>query len=238
MVPAPLPSTWLPSDGDRVTVAIALSRVHYPVTTLGPGRRIVVWVQGCSIRCPGCVSMDTWAARLGDGTVEALMHGLEQVAGIADGLTVTGGEPFDQEEALLALLLTWRRKASGDVLVFSGYPYERLAPRLGAFTGLIDCLITDPFDAAAGQTRALRGSDNQRLICLTDRGHARFSQYERSLRESDRALDILFDDGTGEIFMAGIPRPGDLRRLAALLGEQGHRVVVTEDTRRAACSTT
>ena len=106
------------------------------------------------------------------------------------------------------------------------------------FTGLIDCLIADPFDAAAGQTRALRGSDNQRLVCLTEQGRAGFSQYERSLRDADRALDILFDDATGEIFMAGIPRPGDLRRLAELLGEQGHRAAVTEDARRTACLTT
>ena len=221
-----------------MSAAIALSRVHYPVTTLGPGQRIAVWMQGCSIRCAGCVSMDTWAARPGDATVEVLMHGLEAITSAADGLTVTGGEPFDQEDALLALLQAWRRRTSSDVLVFSGHPYERLVPRLDTFAGLIDCLICDPFDAAAGQTRALRGSDNQRLICLTELGHARFSQYERSLRDADRALDVLFDDATGEVFMAGIPRPGDLRRLAELLGEHGHRTAVTEDGRRTACPTT
>lgn len=37
-----------------------LSRLHFPVTTLGPGRRIGVWFQGCSIRCAGCISRDTW----------------------------------------------------------------------------------------------------------------------------------------------------------------------------------
>ena len=38
---------------------LALSRMHFPVTTLGPGNRIGIWVQGCTIRCPGCVSADT-----------------------------------------------------------------------------------------------------------------------------------------------------------------------------------
>ena len=42
---------------------ISLSRLHFPVTTLGPGRRIGIWFQGCSIRCPGCISADTWAFR-------------------------------------------------------------------------------------------------------------------------------------------------------------------------------
>ena len=40
---------------------IGLNRVHFPVTALGPGRRVGIWLQGCSIRCPGCMSLDTWA---------------------------------------------------------------------------------------------------------------------------------------------------------------------------------
>ena len=39
---------------------ISLSRVHFPVTTLGPGQRLGLWFQGCSIRCAGCISADTW----------------------------------------------------------------------------------------------------------------------------------------------------------------------------------
>ena len=182
--------------------------------------------------------MDTWDTRPGNTTVEALIAQLQLVAQPADGLTITGGEPFDQEEPLLALLRAWRQHFLGDVLVFSGHPLESLTPSLDRFSGLIDCLIADPFVSVAGQTKALRGSDNQRLVCLTARGKAVFSSYERSIRDGDRALDILFDDQTGGVFMAGIPRPGDLRQLAGLLGEQGHQVAVTEDKRRTRCPTT
>jgi anaerobic ribonucleoside-triphosphate reductase activating protein len=38
-----------------------LNKAHYPVTTLGPGRRIGLWLQGCGLGCPGCLSQDTWA---------------------------------------------------------------------------------------------------------------------------------------------------------------------------------
>ena len=41
--------------------SIQINKAHFPVTVLGPGRRIGLWVQGCSIGCKGCVSMDTWA---------------------------------------------------------------------------------------------------------------------------------------------------------------------------------
>ena len=46
--------------GKRVT-GVGVSRLHFPVTTLGPGRRAAIWLQGCSIHCRGCVSRDTWA---------------------------------------------------------------------------------------------------------------------------------------------------------------------------------
>lgn len=213
---------------------ISLSRVHHPVTTLGPGRRLAVWLQGCSIRCPGCVSMDTWAAKPANATVEALLAGIAAFRE-ADGLTVTGGEPFDQPDALHALLRGWRDLNVGDVLVFTGHPLETITPRLEALGGLIDCIVTDPFLSSAGQTLALRGSDNQRLVCLSELGRQRFAAYERKLNASDRALDVLFDDNTDEVFMAGIPTPGDMVRLAAALRDLGHIASVTEDGRPGRC---
>ncbi len=214
--------------------AIALSRAHFPVSALGPGKRLGIWFQGCSIRCPGCVSMDTWAARPADATVEGLLGGLAEVAAKADGLTVTGGEPFDQPDALLALLDGWRQMARGDVIVFSGYPVETIAPTLERCSGWIDLLVADPFVVSAGHTKPLRGSDNQRLLGLTRRGRRLASLYRRSIEPADRVLDILFDDHTGEVFMAGIPQPGDMRRLAEALTGQGHVAAVSEGRRRSA----
>ena len=65
-----------------------------------------MWFQGCSIRCRGCVSRDTWEFR-GDAWVEvdrlvAWIHSLDRDR--LDGVTVSGGEPFDQPDALAALL--------------------------------------------------------------------------------------------------------------------------------------
>ena len=213
---------------------VALSRVHYPVSALGPGRRLGVWFQGCSIRCPGCVSMDTWAARPVDATVEGLLADLSEIASEADGLTITGGEPFDQPEALHALLQGWRMTGRGDVIVFSGYPAETVAPIVGRCPGAIDLLVADPFVVTTGQTKPLRGSDNQRMIGLTPRGKQLAALYRRPIEPADRVLDVLFDDHTGEVFMAGIPQQGDMRRLAGAMREQGHVVTVSEGHPKAA----
>jgi anaerobic ribonucleoside-triphosphate reductase activating protein len=179
--------------------------------------------------------MDTWATQPGNVSVETLLAKIGPIIQEADGITVTGGEPFDQPEALLGLLRGWRQAGGGDVLVFSGYPFEKLIQRLEKFNNLVDCLVAEPFDASAGQSLMLRGSDNQRLVYLTELGRQRFEQFERKLRPEDRALDVLFDDASGEVFMAGIPRPGDIRRLAALLDAQGNKTSVTEDARERLC---
>jgi anaerobic ribonucleoside-triphosphate reductase activating protein len=212
---------------------IALSRIHFPVRTLGPGARTGIWFQGCSIRCPGCVSMDTWVedqhVTTLDEVKEALLPSLSQ----SDGVTISGGEPFDQPEALHALLQWLRDVHSGDLFVYSGYTYEALQQHLAAFHGLIDALMTDPFRQDIGQTLALRGSDNQRLFFFTELGRQRFTTFERQRGEVDRALDIMFDDYTGEIFLAGIPARDDLNRLAGQMKAEGHRLIVTADKRTA-----
>jgi anaerobic ribonucleoside-triphosphate reductase activating protein len=85
---------------------IALNKAYYPVTALGPGRRIGLWLQGCALSCPGCVSRDTWTfAENRSLALSALLSWCQDVASIGlDGVTISGGEPFAQPEALLALL--------------------------------------------------------------------------------------------------------------------------------------
>src|SRR5690606_8298937 len=122
-------------------------------------------------------------------------------------------------------------RTEGDVLVYSGYPIEALHDHLRRVDGLIDALISDPFEQQVPQTRALRGSDNQRLHLLTDKGRARFAEFERELSPSDRALDLMFDDN-GVIWLAGIPRRDDMNRLQDLLKAQGHHVITTADRSR------
>ena len=92
----------------------------------GPGLRSVVWVQGCTINCPGCFNPHTHShepVKLLDP--EELGRKLLEISS-AEGLTVYGGEPFEQAEACAILLDTYR--ATGrSAMVYSGYPYETLS---------------------------------------------------------------------------------------------------------------
>ena len=199
-----------------------LSRLHFPVTTLGPGRRIGVWFQGCSLRCPGCVSVDTWATGRGATTLEELMASAGPWLPEANGVTISGGEPFEQPQALEGLLRELRGVAGPecDILVYSGYPWEKIAPQVTAWPGLIDVLISDPFVTGAGQTLAWRGSNNQRMHLLTSLGRLRYAEWVEAPRTAlPQALDVFFQDG--EVWMAGIPAEGSIDALQAHLAEAG-----------------
>jgi anaerobic ribonucleoside-triphosphate reductase activating protein len=205
---------------------ISISRLHYPVTTLGPGRRVGIWLQGCKIRCPGCVSLDTWAEDKGLTTVDEVVRAVASWLGEADGVTISGGEPFDQSDALTALLANLPLRDGQDVLVYSGYPFEQIEALPAVRQGRIDALVSDPYLVDAAQTLPLRGSDNQRLHLLTELGQLRFAEFQATKTGSGKSLDVMFDDD-GSVWLAGIPRPGDMARLRSVLGAQGHEIHTT-----------
>lgn len=154
-------------------------------------------------------------------TVDAVVQAVGPWLEAADGITISGGEPFDQPEALLALLRALRARTPADILVYSGHPVEAIAPWLAAAGGLIDALISDPYLDNAPQTLPLRGSDNQRLHLLTDLGRRRFTACEQPSSILERRFDVMFD-ADGQVFLAGIPPRGDLVRLRAALAAAGH----------------
>ena len=90
----------------------------------GPGNRGVVWVQGCSQHCKGCFNQA--ACRQDEGLELSPLQIISQFDyEQIEGLTVSGGEPFDQSEELKELL-TLARQRGLNTLVYSGYLYEKL----------------------------------------------------------------------------------------------------------------
>ena len=99
-----------------MTIDVGISRVHFPITALGPGRRIGIWFQGCSIRCSGCMSRDTWELAASRMPVAALLAQIGPWLPQADGVTISGGEPFDQPLALEVLVRGLRASFAKSIL--------------------------------------------------------------------------------------------------------------------------
>ncbi len=200
-------------------VNISVSRIHFPITALGPGKRIGIWFQGCSLRCKGCLSPDTWQVKDNNITVEQLLEQITEWLPLADGITISGGEPFEQPEALFALVSGIKQLTDADILVYSGYQWDDIEKRVSQMAPCIDALISEPFKVDLLQTQMLKGSDNQQLHMLTPLGKARFMAYQRSTTPEDKVLDLAFDE-TGRLFLAGVPERNDMLRLRTLIEQQ------------------
>lgn len=153
-----------------------LIRIHEILTgssANGPGIRNVVWFQGCTLNCPGCFNPRTHDPEGGKLiSAEELCGQLLSTDAPCSGITVSGGEPFQQPEGLLALLKGLRKRNAPPVLVFSGYTYAQLRadPVRRACLAFMDALICGPYDKNASPAYdRFCSSDNQELYILSDR---------------------------------------------------------------------
>jgi anaerobic ribonucleoside-triphosphate reductase activating protein len=205
---------------------IEINKAHWPVTVLGPGRRIGLWVQGCSIHCPGCVSQDTWPRdRKKAIAVRDLLAWCRKVSGDAlDGVTISGGEPFEQPQALRALLsglIAWRRERhlDFDILCYSGMPQRKLEKEHAATLALLDAIIPEPYVDTLPLGAVWRGSKNQPLVPLSTRGRARYASYQGASAETQKRMQAAVEGG--RVWMIGIPGRGDMAAVEALCASRG-----------------
>ena len=205
---------------------IFISRAHFPVSTLGPGRRLGIWFQGCSLRCVGCISADTWAVNRGLTSIDTLEDALAPWVTSASGLTITGGEPFEQLPALRQLLHRLRPCFPEDVIVYTGYEPVELRGSLEELDGLIDLLVAGRFVEGVASTSPIAGSGNQKLLALTFAGTRLLEEIERHQETHTRNLDVAIAR-SGEVWLAGVPRTDDWERFRKILEQGGHQVALS-----------
>jgi anaerobic ribonucleoside-triphosphate reductase activating protein len=166
------PSTFDPALRGRVRIA-RVARVVPRTEVEGPGVRTAVWVQGCSIRCAGCFNPHLWEPEGATAVpVDALLATvLEQDV---EGITLLGGEPFDQAAAL-GVLARRVQEHGRSVMTFTGYTLAQLRSRenVALLLAHTDLLVDGPYRRDTPDTsRPWVGSTNQRFHFLSDRYRA------------------------------------------------------------------
>lgn len=197
------------------------------MTVLGPGKRIGIWVQGCSIRCKKCVSMDTWEkdAKRAMRIEDILAWCRNTATQGLDGVTLSGGEPFDQPHGLRALLAglhAWRKEsgASFDILCYSGYPLHILEAKHSAILKMLDAIIPEPYIENFPPTAVWCGSANQHIVPLNERGKQKYERYlDLPLSEYGKQMQMAVE--RGRVWMIGIPGRGDLEQLEVICQSRG-----------------
>jgi len=147
---------------------VLIKQFFYPLTTLGPGTRLGIWTMGCSHGCFKCMSKDTWAFdKKHEIPLQDVMSMIRHyhLQNPTMGLTISGGDPFFQEE--LGELLRFCKKTLqiNDILVYTGFTLQQLQLMKKPFIKMalehLDVLIDGKYVHALNDDLPLRGSSNQ-----------------------------------------------------------------------------
>ena len=143
----------------------------------GLGCRVTIWVAGCNRHCPGCHNKHTWAYDQGKPLLsEDVLNKIFQECkyDYIRGITISGGDPFDQSDEslneLLKFIELFKAKLPGkDIWIYSGGIYEDLMknPIIKKILSYCDVLVDGPFIQEKKELDLdFRGSSNQRIIVI------------------------------------------------------------------------
>lgn len=211
---------------------INLSHIQESSYVDGPGERVTIFLQGCPIHCPGCQNTALWpteGGRLVD-TADLAKH----VAWLAQrhgNVTISGGEPFAQPQALAYLIRDLREAGVKHILVYTGYKIDDLVnPLNGHYLMMreiltrIDILVDGPFIASQDHDFInWRGSRNQRPIDV----QASLRAGRLVLLDWDRPQITVSADGSFLVMpvglagkLAGVGQPQETRRCGETTGRK------------------
>ncbi|NLD50551.1 MAG: 4Fe-4S cluster-binding domain-containing protein [Clostridiaceae bacterium] len=129
----------------------------------GKGLRYTIFLQGCPHHCEGCHNKHTWSI---DGGFNIQVDEIAKDISIRlkwiDGITLSGGEPYLQEEECIKLLELLPKDMS--VWVYTGYLYEEIKNRI--LTQRAEYVVDGKFEPSKKITGRMYGSSNQNIICV------------------------------------------------------------------------
>ena len=183
-----------------------VERILCPIVTLGPNKRLVLWTKGCTKACKGCISPEM--ADTGDAKPVAVSEIYRIIENVFksegfEGVTISGGDPFEQLPELLELVKMLRR-ITDDILVYTGFVWDEFSKTLSPetiddITRNISVLIDGPYIPERNKSGlALRGSDNQNIIFF-DAGKKKV--YEGYIKNGRTLQNVYMDD---KVIVVGI----------------------------------
>ena len=149
-----------------------LGRIHSIETfgtVDGPGIRLVVFFQGCPMRCQYCHNPDTWNPTEGMemDTQEIIERFLRnRTFYTTGGITATGGEPLMQLDFLIELFAEAKAQGIHTCLDTSGILYNPEDPRYERLMEVTDLVMLDIKHADAAAHKELTAHDNHAVLSM------------------------------------------------------------------------
>lgn len=135
----------------------------------GTGIRVSFFVTGCTHNCYNCFNEEYQDPGFGtvwtEETTEEVISYLDKDQ--IEGLSILGGEPFQNVNDLKDILAAIKKEINKDVWVWTGYTLEEILEdkEMSKLLSEIDVLIDGRFvERLKDLTLKFRGSSNQRII--------------------------------------------------------------------------
>lgn len=153
-------------------IKIRIAGKIYDSLANGPGMRYVLFTQGCTIHCDGCQNRHTWD--LNGGQEIEIKNIVDDIFNdvLIDGVTISGGDPMEQKQALLELCKEIKNRDNNmNIMIYTGRTYEELINLnndcINNILKIADYLVDGRFEKN-NTDNAIRytGSANQRIIDL------------------------------------------------------------------------
>jgi len=200
----------------KTEVLLNVANICHLSMVNGPGVRSVVWVQGCRRNCPGCINPQTHLHK-----AVKLLNPIELGKRLCqirqtNGITLSGGEPFEQAKACGILAETVKNQGK-NVMVFTGFPFEQLITSQNVdvrhFLRYIDLVVAGPYiQKLACESRLWQASSNQTVHFLTP-------NLSRYLPWQDKEVFEINTYGN-QLMYTGFPDRQDMKWLKETLNGQ------------------
>lgn len=145
---------------------IRMMDILYSTSVDGTGFRDVLYVNYCPHHCEGCHNPETWDKSNGKDIPLAEVYDKLTESSITN-ITFSGGEPFEQAEALAMLAQAIKQNTGKTIWVYSGYTYEQIIAdeKKRKLLELCDVLVDGKYEKDNTELNMrFRGSLNQRII--------------------------------------------------------------------------
>ena len=141
-------------------------------TTNGIGIRVILWICGCTLKCKNCHNQELQSFSSGtlftDETKQKLFKSLDKP--YIDGITLTGGHPFEEQNLLEVLQLVKEIKEKfpkKTIWIYTGFTWEEILsnPTIKQILQYTDVLVDGRYiEEQRDLSLNWRGSKNQRVI--------------------------------------------------------------------------
>lgn len=185
-------------------IVLQIERIFFPLETLGYGKRIGIWTIGCPHACFNCSNPELWEEnKRKDLPLSYIYQMLRSIKDPVDGVTISGGEPFQQVNELSELIRFIATNISEDILVYSGYTLQQLKswghPDVEDILNNIAVLVDGKYIEKKNDNSPLKGSSNQVVHMLNEKYRSR---YETLLMGKRQVQTVAVQDS---LLAFGIP---------------------------------